>query len=48
VAPIGELAWEDGALAIPGGGALGDRLRNAILAVQRGEAPDGPGWLEAI
>jgi branched-chain amino acid aminotransferase len=48
VAPIGELAWEDGALAIPGGGALGDRLRNAILAVQRGEAPDGHGWLEAI
>jgi branched-chain amino acid aminotransferase len=48
VAPIGELAWEDGALSIPGGGTLGDRLRGAILAVQRGEAPDTHGWLEAI
>jgi branched-chain amino acid aminotransferase len=51
VAPIGELGWGGGEalqLPAPGPGALGEKLRAALGAVQRGEAPDRHGWLEAV
>jgi branched-chain amino acid aminotransferase len=50
VAPIGELAWGGERLELPppGAGALGEKLRGAIAAIQRGEAPDRHGWLEMV
>jgi branched-chain amino acid aminotransferase len=50
VAPIGELAWGNEKLELPapGPGSLGERLRGAVAAVQRGDAPDRHGWLEAV
>jgi branched-chain amino acid aminotransferase len=50
VAPIGELAWGDEALQLPapGPGALGEKLRGALGAIQRGEASDRHGWLEPV
>jgi branched-chain amino acid aminotransferase len=50
VAPIGELAWGSEALQLPapGPGALGERLRGALGAIQRGEAADRHGWLEPV
>ncbi len=50
VAPIGELAWGTEKLELPppGPGALGERLRGAIGAIQRGEAADRHGWLETV
>lgn len=50
VAPIGELAWGAERIEVPapGAAALGERLRDAIAAVQRGEAPDRHGWLEPV
>lgn len=50
VAPIGEIAWEGAALALPepGPGAVGEPLRTALSAIQRGEAPDRHGWVEGV
>jgi branched-chain amino acid aminotransferase len=50
VAPIGELAWGGEALQLPapGPGALGEKLRGALGAIQRGEASDRHGWLEPV
>jgi len=50
VAPIGEVAWDGASLPLPPAGpdALGERLRGALGAVQRGEAPDLHGWLEPV
>lgn len=50
VAPIGELAWGGERLELPppGASAVGERLRGMIAAIQRGEAPDRHGWLEAV
>jgi branched-chain amino acid aminotransferase len=50
VAPIGELAWggETLQLPAPGPGALGEKLRGALGAIQRGEAADRHGWLEPV
>jgi branched-chain amino acid aminotransferase len=50
VAPIGELAWGGEGLQLPAPGpdALGERLRGALGAIQRGEAPDRHGWLEPV
>jgi branched-chain amino acid aminotransferase len=50
VQPIGEVAWEGASLALPtpGDGALGEQLRKELAAIQRGEAPDRHGWLEAV
>jgi branched-chain amino acid aminotransferase len=50
VAPIGELGWGGEALQLPapGPGALGEKLRGALGAIQRGEAPDRHGWLEPV
>ena len=50
VQPIGELAWEGASLALPAAGpdALGERLRSAIGAIQRGEALDPHGWMEPV
>ena len=50
VAPIGELATAKGTLELPalGKDAYGPRLKEAILAIQRGDAPDEFGWLEKV
>lgn len=48
-APIGELAWEEGALALPPPSAsLAAELRSRLSAIQRGEAGDRFGWLEPV
>ncbi len=50
VAPIGQLSWEGGSVAIPTapGGGLGERLRSRLAAIQVGAAPDAHGWLEPV
>ncbi len=46
-APIGELAWGTERLALPEAkGSVAERIREALSAIQRGEAPDRLGWLE--
>jgi branched-chain amino acid aminotransferase len=48
-APIGELAWGSERLAVPSPeGSLAGRLREALSAIQRGEAPDRFGWMEKV
>lgn len=48
VSPIGELAWEEGSLALPPGPGLGEELRAELTAIQRGEAEDRFGWMEGV
>lgn len=50
VAPVGELATAKGTITVPdlGKDAYGLRLKEAILAIQRGDAPDEFGWLEKV
>ncbi len=48
VSPIGELAWEEGSLRLPGGSGLGAALREELVAIQRGERADRHGWLEPV
>jgi branched-chain amino acid aminotransferase len=50
VAPIGELAWDGGSLAIPDAGpnAVHERLRRALEAIRTGDAPDPHGWIEEL
>jgi branched-chain amino acid aminotransferase len=50
VAPVGELATSKGAIKVPdlGPQSYGNRLKEAILAIQRGDAPDEFGWLEKV
>jgi branched-chain amino acid aminotransferase len=48
IAPIGELSWGDDRIQVSGQGALGERLRTTLAALQRGETPDRFGWLEKI
>lgn len=48
-APIGELAWAGGKVAVPSPAAsLAGRLRDELSAIQRGEAADRFGWMERI
>lgn len=47
VSPIGELAWEEQALRLPAPRAS-LALREELVAIQRGEAPDARGWMEAV
>ncbi len=50
VAPVGELATSKGKIVVPdlGPQSYGLRLKEAILAIQRGDAPDEFGWLEKV
>lgn len=50
VTPIGVVKSVDGAFTIGGQsvGPLTQRLRAALVAIQRGEAPDPHGWVEAV
>jgi len=50
VAPVGELATIKGTMTLPAAGAdsYGMRLKEAILAIQRGDVPDEFGWLEKV
>lgn len=46
-APIGELAWGKETLAVPSpADSLAGKLRDALSAIQRGEADDRFGWME--
>jgi branched-chain amino acid aminotransferase len=46
ISPVGELAFKDRRIVINGGriGALTQRLYDAIVGIQYGEAPDTHGW----
>jgi branched-chain amino acid aminotransferase len=48
--PIGRVVTEDGAFDAGAGrpGEVCGRLRDALVAVQRGTAPDPYGWLTAV
>jgi branched-chain amino acid aminotransferase len=48
--PIGRLAWRGGRLAIGDGqtGKVTQDLRDALLAVQYGTAPDTHGWMHTV
>ena len=50
VTPIGRVKSADGGFDIGGQsiGPLTQRLRSALVAIQRGEAPDPHGWVEEI
>ena len=50
VTPIGAVKTTEGGFAIGGQsiGPLTQRLRAALVAIQRGEAPDPHGWIEEI
>jgi branched-chain amino acid aminotransferase len=48
-APIGELASATGGIDVPSpAGSLAARLREALSAIQRGEAEDRFGWMERV
>lgn len=48
-APIGELASAQGTLAVPSpADSLAGKLRDALSAIQRGEAEDRSGWMEPV
>jgi branched-chain amino acid aminotransferase len=50
VTPIGTMKLKDGAIQIGGGGPgqTTMRLRQALIDIQRGVAPDPHGWLERV
>jgi branched-chain amino acid aminotransferase len=50
VTPIGQVASPAGRFAIGNGGPgeVTDRLRRALLGIQRGEAPDPHGWVRRL
>ena len=50
VTPIGAVKSADGGFAIGGQsvGPVTQRLRAALVAIQRGEAPDPHGWTERV
>jgi branched-chain amino acid aminotransferase len=51
VTPIGRVADGEGDFAMPALGAAGfvtDRLHHALVAIQRGQAPDPHGWLRRL
>jgi branched-chain amino acid aminotransferase len=50
VTPLGRLAWRGGELAIGDGhtGKITQDIRDALLAVQYGHAPDAHGWMHTV
>jgi branched-chain amino acid aminotransferase len=50
VTPLGRLAWRGGELSIGDGhtGKVTQDIRDALLAVQYGQAPDPHGWMHAV
>jgi branched-chain amino acid aminotransferase len=47
VSPIGELVWDEAAIRLPPP-RLSLSLRDELTAIQRGEAADRHGWIEAV
>ncbi|HMO69367.1 MAG TPA: aminotransferase class IV, partial [Novosphingobium sp.] len=47
VTPVGKVAGRDGEFVIGSGGPgqVTQKLRNRLVAIQRGEAPDPHGWV---
>jgi branched-chain amino acid aminotransferase len=50
ITPVGQVKFEGGSWTINGGepGPVATRLRNALLAIQYGEAPDKHGWMHRV
>jgi branched-chain amino acid aminotransferase len=50
VTPLGKLAWRGGELSIGDGhtGKVTQDIRDALLAVQYGQAPDTHGWMHTV
>ncbi len=50
VTPVGKVAGHDGEFTIGNGGPgqLTQRLKNRLVAIQRGEAPDPHGWVTKL
>ena len=50
VTPIGQVKWRDGDFTIAGGnaGQTTVRLREELVAIQRGHAPDPHGWVQRL
>jgi branched-chain amino acid aminotransferase len=50
ITPVGSVKHTEGAFTINGGGAgeVTMRLRDALLAIQRGTAPDPHGWMTKL
>ena len=50
VTPVGKVAGRDGEFAIGSGGPgqLTSKLKDRLVAIQRGEAPDPHGWVEKL
>jgi branched-chain amino acid aminotransferase len=50
VTPLGRLAWRGGELSIGDGhtGKVTQDIRDALLAVQYGQAPDTHGWMHTV
>ena len=50
VTPIGTVAAPEGRFTIGGGqpGAMTMRIRDSLVAIQRGQAPDANGWLHRL
>ena len=47
VTPVGHVAGHDGEFTVGSGGPgqLTQKLKNRLVAIQRGEAPDPHGWV---
>ncbi|SFF98963.1 branched chain amino acid aminotransferase apoenzyme [Novosphingobium sp. CF614] len=50
VTPVGKVAGRDGEFTIGGGGPgqLTQKLKNRLVAIQRGDTPDTHGWISKI
>ena len=48
ITPVGKLVWEGGAVGDEKMGEITLRLRNALLDIQYGRAPDKHGWMSKL
>ena len=48
ITPVGKLVWEGGSVGDEKMGEITLRLRNALLDIQYGGAPDKHGWMSKL
>jgi branched-chain amino acid aminotransferase len=48
VSSIGRLAWRGGELALPSESPVAQQVRESLVAIQHGTAPDRHGWLHRV